>query len=258
MQITRTPFRLTRVGAAARFVTRAALDVLYPVHCPVCRISLGPGGPRICSDCWSSLDVIEAAHCRRCGCPGEFAGPTCPNCKDKSFYFSRLRSLAPFSEDMQHLIHGIKYQNRTSLAEILGRRLGQLLEGEMAVDLVVPVPLHASRKRERGYNQSALLGTFVAAVLGVPLAGRHLRRDRATPSQTSLDLDHRATNVAGAFEVHRPAGIRNQRLLLVDDVVTTGATANACADALLNAGAGEICVAALASPYLDSATPTPT
>ena len=156
---------------------------------------------------------------------------------------------------MQRLIHSVKYRNQTAAAAVLGRGLGELLEQDdpaPAVDLVLSVPLHSSRRRERGYNQSDLIARAVGGVLRLPVEERTLRRMRATPTQTTLGLDEREANVADAFQVRRPLNVAGRRILLVDDVVTTGATANACTEALLQAGAASVRVAAIACPYLDA------
>jgi len=152
-----------------RNLSSSVLDFVYPVHCPVCRASMGPGDLRICSECWQNLQVITGVHCSRCGCPGDFRNSPCSNCSDKVFRFTRLRALAPFTEPMQQLVYGIKYQNRTGAARILGKKTGDLLNGDTDVgdlpDTILPVPLHPSRRRERGYNQSSLIGREIARAL---------------------------------------------------------------------------------------------
>ena len=149
----------------------------------------------------------------------------------------------------------LKYQGQTAAGQALGRALGRMLERESLAEarpVVVPVPLHGSRLRERGYNQSVLIARAMARVLDLSLEDRALKRVRATETQTNLDSAERGANMEGAFRSRRRDRVRERRVLLVDDVVTTGATANACAAALLEAGASEVDVATVACPYFDA------
>lgn len=235
-----------------RAVWHALLDFVYPAHCLLCRSPLGAGYIGICPSCRTGLEIIDGPVCDRCGCPlGQDQVP-CPNCSEKVFSFEKMRALAPFNPNVQRLVHMLKYEGRTLAGRVLGNDLGLalgrsgiMLEGSV----IVPVPLHASRRRERGYNQSALIGRAVARVLCLPVDAGVLRRVRLTQTQTALDLAGRAANVHGAFLVRRNTRVAGKTVLLVDDVITTGATANACADALMAAGAERVLVAAAASPY---------
>ncbi len=228
----------------------AVVDFIFPPNCLICRAFV-PGEAAICDKCLSGIGLIEGPRCWRCGCP-DTGIPDCPNCTGKAYAFQRLITLADFTEEMRELVHALKYQGRTRVASVFGKSLG-----ELAIEMcdlsnsavIVPVPLHPSRERERGYNQSGLFASAVAARTGLPLAARALRRRVATDSQTKLDLMEREHNVAGAFEVKQSDTIRNRVVILVDDVVTTGATANSCSRELLRAGASEVVVMALASPY---------
>ena len=238
-----------------REMWEALLSLVYPPHCLACRAPLedGPGG--LCPTCWERLEMIEGPVCDRCGCPSRIVSPVCENCRDKAFRFARMRCLAPFGPEIQDLVHGLKYQGRVSVARDLGRRLGYSLSccGFAArVDLLHPVPLHGARRRERGYNQSTLIARAVSETLHIPVRTGLLSRTRQTVTQTGLDQAARAENVKDAFRVRKVAGVSGMRILLVDDVITTGATCSACADALLAAGAREVSVAALASPYFDA------
>lgn len=251
MQITlrRKTARLMGLAEAA---LEATLDFLYPPHCLLCRAPLAAGPAGFCTECWSELGVIRGPVCRRCGCPG--GGLPCANCANKAFTFSRMRALMPFHAPAQRLVHMLKYRGRAPVARGLGEGLGRLLEAEYSgcePALLLPVPLHASRRRERGYNQSALIARAAGRAMGLPVREGALVRVRPTETQTALDLAGRRANVAGAFRVRRPGVVRGLPVLLVDDVVTTGATANACAEALLEAGATEVFVAALACPYFE-------
>lgn len=199
-------------------VWRGLLDLVAPRACPGCDEPLGPGVFGFCDACEPLLD------------PGERVG----------------RSMAAymFGGPMADAVRALKYGGRTEHAPVLGGLLAERaieLAGE--VDAVVPVPLHPARLRKRGFNQSALLARPVARALAVPLVTSELRRVRDTPPQASLAAPARATNVRGAFVALRaPAS----RVLLVDDVRTTGATLAECADALVTAGVDEVITLVLA------------
>ncbi len=234
----------------------ALLDFVYPPHCLLCRKPLDGETQGLCPGCWLELACVTGPRCDRCGCPGVVDVGRCPNCLDKVFAFSRMRSLSPFNPSVQRLIHMLKYQGKTSVGKALGRELAVRTRGTVLVrrrPLVVPVPLHGSRRRERGYNQSALIARALGKQLDLTVREDVLKRVRLTTTQTALDQEGRRSNVDGAFRVRRGDAVRERCVLLVDDVLTTGATVNACAEALAAAGAGPISVAVLASPYFEEA-----
>ncbi len=226
-------------GGLLGSVVAGLLDFLLPRACALCG---GPlhGGARddaICPACLSRLGppgpILPAPRpLAAAGAAGSFGGP------------------------LREAIHLFKYLGRSELAGSLGRQLAAALPAALpglaaaatgrAVDLVVPVPLHPLRLAARGFNQAALLARPVTGYLGVPLAGRLLLRVRDTPPQPPLGRAARRANVRGAFAVCRPAALRGRRCLLVDDVLTTGATAAACARALLDAGAVRVTLLVLA------------
>lgn len=249
------PAAASRGMGFAAGVWDALLSLLYPPHCLVCRTPLEEAAEGLCPGCWRRLQVIDGPVCGRCGCPSTFPRVVCDNCRDRDYPFSGVRCLAPFGPDIQTLLHGLKYRGRLSVARVLGRRLGQVLaDGGFVdgIDVLHPVPLHPARRRERGYNQSTLVARSVSDVVGLPLAENLVKRTRMTRSQTGLDLGARAQNVSGAFVIRKAPGLEGSRILLVDDVVTTGATCGACAEALLDSGAEEVRVAGLASPYFEA------
>ncbi|MBI4279244.1 MAG: ComF family protein [Armatimonadetes bacterium] len=159
-----------------------------------------------------------------------------------------IRAVARYEGVAKEAVHALKFGRRRALAGPLGTLMGTVAFREWGArppDLVVPVPLHPARERERSFNQAHLLAVEVAAVLGAPLAPAALRRVRATPQQTGLAGDARRENVAGAFEAEAGA-VRGRRILLVDDVMTTGATLEASAEPLRRAGAREVCAVVMA------------
>jgi ComF family protein len=162
--------------------------------------------------------------------------------------------LYEFNDSVRSLIHALKYRNKTLPGQILGEMLGNRISAASFVpSIIVPVPLHSARRRERGYNQSEVIARAVGHVLGCQVHKSVLARVRATPSQTQLGAGERQSNVCGAFRVCKPEAIQGKKVLLVDDVITTGATVDACAQAMMDAGAKEVVACAVAHPQMDEA-----
>ncbi len=151
--------------------------------------------------------------------------------------FDRARSFGTYEGDLRRLIHLMKYDGMRPLAKRLGRLMAATAADFEAVDYLVPVPLYRRRRWSRGFNQAALLAAAMAEATGIPARGGLLRRTRATESQAGLSNHQRRANVTGAFSTPRPREVRGRRILLIDDVMTTGATLEACAKALKRAGA---------------------
>lgn len=231
----------------------------FPTDCPLCGSELASEGLlRICRACWATLQPWSGPHCARCGLP--FASvraldsdlAECGECRNDEPGFDGARSFGPYTGKLRQVILRMKFAGD----ERLGARLGGLLPspwdslplcGESAPSLVLPVPLHPSRRRERGFNQSELLAASLVRALrrrkgGVTptLARTCLRRQRATPPQTGLSVAARRENLRGAFAVANPAEIRGRVVVLIDDVMTTGATLSACARTLKRAGAAQV------------------
>jgi ComF family protein len=193
----------------------------------------------------------------------------CGACREDEPAFDGARSFGLYTGNLRQAVLRLKFGGD----ERLGARLGELLAspwdalpqvGEFASPLIVPVPLHASRRRERGFNQSDLLAAGLVRALGrqnagaaPPVAKACLRRKRATPPQTGLSVAARRENLQGAFEVVKPQAVRGRRIVLVDDVMTTGATLSACARALKRAGAAQVMglTLARATPQFPDLTP---
>ena len=162
-----------------------------------------------------------------------------------------MEILTDFEPAVQQLIHLLKYKGKRSVGTRLGVMLAQVLRDRprwQEADLIIPVPLHKSRLRERGYNQSFLIGKALGEKLRKPLRPELLVRKRSTRSQTKLNVAERIENVSGAFRVNHPEQLDGKRIILVDDIITTGATADACSRSLLNAGVKEVLVATVAAP----------
>jgi ComF family protein len=217
------------------------LDLLLPPACGVCGALVDDRAAVLCPDCLAEFEPVGGVLCARCGLPG--ADP-CPACRDTPGPLSRLRSGWAYEGALQQAILRMKLGRRIELAEEIGARLAALpLPGWdwQELDLLTPVPLHAERLHTRGFNQAAVIARALGRRHARPLSLDHLVRCRATPEQArTQDRAARLANVRGAFAVRAGHPFAGQRVALVDDVVTTGATLRAAAEALLAAGAKEV------------------
>jgi ComF family protein len=219
----------------------AALTILYPAHCCACDAPCDEAR-ELCAICALTLTPIASA-CRRCGLPLP-TDATCLQCLLKRPRFTEARAPLEFGGAIAQALRRLKWGRQPELARPLGRLLVPLAR-ERRPDLIIPVPLHPRRLRQRQFNQAALLARALRPK-GVPILFRTLVRHRDTPPQSELGVTARRTNVAGAFALGGPESVRGRRVLLVDDVLTTGATADACTAALLDGGAAEVLVLTVA------------
>lgn len=230
------------------------LHWVFPVDCAACeRPATDRRLPYFCRACWESIRPIDRPLCPACGHP--FDSPLalayspehrCRACREKPPRFDRALSPYRYEGVLEQAIRLFKYRRRDTLAAPLTDLMLVWADRLPSVDLVMPVPLHPDRLRTREFNQSLLLADRVARRLGLPLSFDHLLRVRKTRPQTELDRKDRARNVRRAFAVRDPHGLEDRRVLLVDDVLTTGATVNDCARALRRAGAASVAVLTLA------------
>lgn len=228
-------------------------DVLFPHVCGACGVAVREHDLSLCWDCRSRLQIIAAPFCFRCGEPVHGSidhDYVCHTCTRRPPLYGRARAAIHYNEVGKGLITQFKYNNalwqETLLAGLLTAAVDAHFPGE-SFDAVCAVPLHPVKRRERGYNQSLLLATALARHKGWPVRGqRTLRRIRPTPSQTRLTARQRLTNVMGAFDASRPDEWAGKKVLLVDDVMTTGATVGACARVMLDAGAKSVDVLTVA------------
>lgn len=234
--------RMAKFGRAALGVV---LDAALPPLCASCRTPLSDVGG-LCPACWSHVSFIAPPYCERLGIPFAYdPGPGILSMEaiaDPPAY-GRARAAVRYDDIARDLVHRLKYGDRLDLATSMGRwmaRAGRELLDD--ADALVPVPLHWRRLWGRRFNQAAVLAKAAAADSGVPVLTAALRRMRATTQQVGLSRSARATNVQGAFAVTKEgkAAIYRKRLVVVDDVLTSGATVDACAKALLHAGASNV------------------
>ena len=219
-----------------------ALDLLFPKRCVGC----GREGEFICDFCRHSIDRIFPPICPRCGRP-QPGGVLCPSCISWQTAIDGIRSPFCFNGIIREAIHQLKYRNLRALSgQLAGYLRDFLIDYPLTVDLIVPVPLHPKRLKERGYNQSALLARDLGKFTGLPVAGNSLiRRQHTLPQAKTVSVTERRKNVAGIFHCEDII-IKNKQVLLIDDVSTSGATMDACARALKDAGADSVWGLALA------------
>lgn len=238
-----------KIDICKKYLT-SLLDIILPPRCLSCGAVLGSAG-LLCPICWTRTHFIAPPLCASCGLPfaadplqtGSEHGTTCLACTATPPRFRRARAAVVYDDASRPMILRFKHGDRTTAAPGLAammRRAGQELFGE--IDLIAPVPLHRWRLFHRQYNQAALLAQAIGAAEGLEVIPDLLVRQRATKSQGGLGRRQRRRNVAGAFAVRAGVAkrVRGQRILLIDDVMTTGATLEACTRALRRAGASAV------------------
>jgi ComF family protein len=230
----------------------AALDVLFPPLCHVCRRFIPKAGElHICPDCRELMPPIAAPLCIVCGIPFTGAGNdhVCGSCNTSPRRFDAARAALVYEGASRDLIHAFKYRSKTHLSRPLAlltiEMLSEFIQSRQS-DLIMPVPLHRKKLASRGFNQAVLLGEILSQRLKIRLDRRNLRRIRWTEPQVNLAAHDRRTNVKGAFSIQDPALVYGRRVLLVDDVLTTGSTSEECGKVLKAAGANDVTVVTVA------------
>jgi ComF family protein len=218
------------------------LDFVYPPVCISCNIPLFDGSQKICNDCWGAVPTLSKNH------------SLYQNTLDKLIVSGSIDALVScyvFEREgaSQHIAHALKYQEYRSLGLELGIKIGRLVKDwNMKVDVIIPVPLHRIKHRERGYNQSEYIAQGIASIINKPILLNIVRRKRYTQTQTKLNLEERQKNMKDAFETlpNSPQKLHGKICLLVDDIITTGSTMNSCAREILSAGPKSIIAASAA------------
>ena len=238
---------------------RDLADVLFPPRCHSCRkVAEKLTNDLFCPACEEKIRYIHTPLCPACGVPydnSEGSDHICGDCLTAPKPFAVARSVAVFDGILLEAIHAFKYRNKTGMGVGLGRMMtcdsypGMDMQG---YTIIMPVPLHIRRLRERGFNQSLLLAKVLSARYAIPLDFVTLRRERDTPPQTTMGRKERQANIKGAFAVADKERVREQHVLLIDDVYTTGSTLAECARVLLNSGAAQVGVLTLARAVKDA------
>jgi competence protein ComFC len=220
----------------------AAVSLLYPPVCAICGKSIR-AGKYLCDQCEAKAVRISAPFCEKCSEPfdGSIKGAfTCANCAHRTIYFEAAVAAYRGRGIVRQIVHEFKYGRQIHLRHLVARWLHAALDDErlcgLRFDVIVPVPLHPARQRERGFNQAGLLAELLSVQISIRVKPL-LERTRYTTTQTALDRSERMENLHDAFRLRKNADVRGLRVLLVDDVLTTGSTLNECARVLKRAGA---------------------
>jgi len=235
------------MAASFKKIADTLVGFIYPNACQLCGAQRATSTDGfVCAHCWEKVRFIKPPFCQRCGLPfhGSLTGQfECSNCRDLKLHFRSARSAVKLDGAVLEVVRRYKYKRalwfEPFLADLLIREALPNLRQEKW-DYIVPVPLHPAKKREREFNQAERLATFLSAAAGIPMDTTLLKRVAWTQTQTKLTRDKRAENMRNAFTMRKNRKLNGERILLFVDVFATGATANACAEVLLDAGAGEI------------------
>jgi len=213
------------------------LDILFPPCCAGC----GEWGERYCHTCLKSTRTINSNICKICGEPmNRAASSVCERCKTSDIFFSATSSWALFEDPLKRAIHNLKYKRNIGLGEVFAEPLTKLFFGcDWHVDLITAVPLDRDRRRERGFNQSIMLARPISWLTKIPLKENAIARSRITRSQVGLSREERKKNMSDAFK-GAPEIVSGKIILIIDDVITTGSTINACSKAMIESGAERV------------------
>jgi ComF family protein len=228
--------------SAYRVFVTPFLDFVFPPVCVCCNELLSDSSQRVCEKCWDSIQRVTRDH------------PLYLETRSKlteSGVVDELVSHFVFEKEgaFQHVAHALKYGGYESVGLELGRRVGRTMnDWGITADGLIPIPLHKAKERERGYNQSDLIARGISTSTGIPVRTDLVHRRKYTQTQTQLSLEQRRVNMEDAFEIHRSSrpDVEGKTFILVDDVITTGATINSCARELKSAGASTVIAASAA------------
>ena len=237
------------LASSVRFLLKSLADFVYTPICYGCDIEVEEG--LVCEGCRLALFTHELAVCPKCGRPCASSSFSCGQC-DTPFHLSRVRGLGMYAPPFDKLVQAFKYSGKTKVGELLGLALATLVQQDevlSAADAVCPVPLHPARLRERGFNQSLLLAAAISMSTSIPLV-ECLTRPKNTRTQAlKTNPEARRKNLAGAFRLKADARVDGKKILLVDDVMTTGATLDQAAQELLKGGASSVLGAVVAAAH---------
>jgi len=241
-----------------RALIERCLQFLLPPQCHCCEKFLEEGQQGICPDCLSKIRWIEPPLCTLCGVPflsSEVENHPCGACLTRGKYFTMARAVGYYEGPLREAIHRWKYEEKSYLTLFFGEKLAEgfcRYWDPQSFDLIIPVPLHSKRLRERGFNQALLLVKELSRRTQIPYSKRLLQKRILTPPQVNLSGGEREKGVRGSFHIQRDEEIEGKSILLVDDVYTTGATVNECSKVLLKAGAERVDVLTIAHAIKNS------
>lgn len=222
------------------------LQFLFPRHmtCIICNAELNHNNDNeICEQCEQNLPFSNGKTCEHCGMSISSLDRVCNRCKNRERTFKFAMSPFNYEEDIIKIVHGLKYNNKKYVVPTMAYYMAKCyFEHNAKCDLIIPVPVYEKRRKQRGYNQSELIANNIGEKVGLPVLCDVLVKHKETQAQASLKYKERQENLKDAFKVVDKKQVKNQTVLLVDDVFTTGATASVCAEVLLKAGAKAVIV----------------
>jgi ComF family protein len=226
------------------------LNFLYPPACISCR-EIMLDDDLLCYACWKKYKFISRPYCACCGYPFKFEMENqalCGKCINSSPYYDHIRFLFKYDQDSKKLIHALKYNDQTYLAKIFAKLLHNIyFEEIIEYDLIIPVPMHWLKRMLRMYNQASLLSIELSKIINIPVAHNNLIKARWTKAQSTLKKDARQKNLQGSIMVKNTKQLEGKKVILVDDVLTTGATIRECCKLLKKNGVGKILVLTIAA-----------
>ncbi|MEW6088843.1 MAG: ComF family protein [bacterium] len=237
----------------------AFVDFIWPPKCLICGIDLENGKKMICNECEKGIILFSPPFCAQCGHPlfysGDLSERLCAPCKNGKYFFEHAFIIGSYEKSLRDAIHRFKYDKKAVLRKYFSILINDYIEKNNVLnkfDIIVPVPLFSAKKRERGFNQSELLASVIGEKWDLPVLSKNLYRTRHTEPQHNLDYLQRKENIKGAFKLKNKIPVKGKRILLVDDIVTTGATVNECSRILKNDGkAKDVLVLSLAGRLRD-------
>ena len=235
---------MKNVLAAWNKIGKGALNLIYPLECQICKVELGPFNEAcLCHECKKKIRLNLPPFCLKCGkslVASSNNGAYCQDCKFTSYFFKQAWAVGHYDGILKECIHLFKFNRRICLLPIFTELLlnfTKLYININAFGIIVPAPLHKTKRRERTFNQAELIAKDLSSKTAIPLQANNLIKVKHTLPQTTLSKKQRVLNIKGAFKVTDASVFKNKNILLIDDVFTTGSTLNACANALLDSGA---------------------
>jgi len=224
------------------------VSIIFPPRCPICSVIVSEDG-KVCSNCWHGLKFISSPSCVKCDYPFEFEIShelLCAKCLEGEWYFDQAMSILKYNDSSKDIVHKLKFADRTNIAKQCAILISKKITKNY--DFIIPVPMHRNRLLKRFYNQSALIADHLGKIVGIEVLHNGLIKTKKHDPQTGLSKQARKTNVAGSFVINprHATELKVAKVLLIDDVFTTGSTVNECSRVLKRAKVAEVTVCTLA------------